>query len=82
LSKYIKFVDRERVSKALKNNLTLLPLDSIDHGFKFSALVEKNIVKPKELLIVKGRRAKFLFTLCEELVQRLPQNSKVIEKLR
>lgn len=26
--------------------------------------------------------AKFLFTLCEELVQRLPQNTKLIQKLR
>lgn len=78
----LSLLDIERVSKALKNNLALLPLDSIDYGFKFSVLAEKNIVKPKELLIVKERCAKFLFTLCEELVQRLPQNTKVIEKLR
>lgn len=78
----LSLLDIDRVSNALNNSLSLLPLDAIDFGFAFSELTEKKTVTSHALQVVKERCGRFLFTLCQELVKRLPQNTQVIQKLR
>lgn len=78
----LSLLDIERVSNTLNNKLALLPIDCIDFGYSFSMLAEKPSVKSEQLQTIKERCAKFLFILCEELVQRLPQNTEVIQKFR
>lgn len=73
----LRLHDIDRVSNALNNNLPLLPLDAIDFGF-----ADKKTVTSRALQVVKESGSSFLFTLCQELVKRLPQNTQVIQKLR
>lgn len=63
-------LDIDRVSNSLKNEF---PLDSVYFGFAFSELVEKNAISPEALQTVKKRCARFLFSLCDQLVKRLHQ---------
>lgn len=74
--------DINKVSKALKNPLALLPVDAIDFGYAFSILAEKKTIDPKLLNVVKNNCANFLLCLCQELVKRLPDNVKCIQKLK
>jgi len=73
--------DIHRVTNALNNNLSLLPLNAIDFEFAFTELSEKKTVTSRALQVVKERCSSFLFTLCQVL-KRLPQNTQVIQKLR
>lgn len=74
--------DVDRVAKALKNKLALLPLDAVDFGYAFSNLANKKPIASKDLQIVKSNYAKFIVSLCEQLVNRLPNNVKIINKLK
>ncbi|XP_027851216.2 uncharacterized protein LOC114130437 isoform X2 [Aphis gossypii] len=72
----------DRISKALSNPHALLPLESVDFGFAFTELAKKNIVSPEDLKSVQNRCFAFMLRLCEELLKRLPHNTKTIQKLR
>lgn len=74
--------DIVRISTALKNSLTLLPLDAVDFGYALSILAEKKTVDHKTLDVVKSNCENFLISHCGELVKRLPHNVKCIEKLK
>ncbi|KAL5237513.1 hypothetical protein ACI65C_004923 [Semiaphis heraclei] len=52
--------DVDRVAKALKNKLALLPLDAVDFGYAFSNLANKKPIASKDLQIVKSNYAKFI----------------------
>jgi len=74
--------DVDRVAKALKNKLALLPLDAVDFGYAFSILANKKTIASKDLKIVKSNCASFIVSLCEQLVNRLPNNVKIINELK
>jgi len=74
--------DVDRVAKALKNKLALLPLDSVDFGYAFSILANEKTIASKDLQIVKSNCANFIVSLCEQLVNRLPNNVKIINQLK
>lgn len=74
--------DVKKVADALKNPLAFLPITEVDFGFAFKELSEKKTISFANLQTVQTNCAAFMRCLCEELVKRLPFNTKVIEKIR
>ncbi|CAG4941713.1 unnamed protein product [Parnassius apollo] len=60
---------------------SLLPLDSIDFGEKFNDLLAKKTVSVDKAKEVKQRCSAFLVRLVREIVDRLPLNVSVVEKI-
>lgn len=60
---------------------SLLPQDSINFGEKFNDLVAKRTVSADKAKEVKQRCTSFLVRLVKELVDRLPLNVSVVEKM-
>ncbi|CAG5102792.1 Protein of unknown function [Cotesia congregata] len=61
---------------------SLLPLDSVDFGIKFSEYAKKSTISAEGLVTVKLRSRAFMLKLCEELVKRFPANVAVLTDLR
>lgn len=61
---------------------SLLPINCVDFGSSFAAFAEKKTISDVHLHEVKVRSLNFIIVLCEQLVQRLPANLVVIDKLR
>ncbi|CAG5100548.1 Protein of unknown function [Cotesia congregata] len=61
---------------------SLLPINCVDFGSSFAAFAEKKTISDVHLHEVKVRSLNFIIVLCEQLVQRLPTNLVVIDKLR
>lgn len=61
---------------------SLLPLDSVDFGTKFSKYANKSTISTESLATVKLRSRAFMLKLCEELVKRFPANVAVLTNLR
>lgn len=59
-----------------------MPIEAVDFGFALTELAIKNIVSPEALKSVQNRCFTFMLRFCEELVKRLPHNTKTIQKLR
>lgn len=73
----IRVIDIEVLQNSLKLPKTHLPCYSVDFGQQFK---EQSIDQVKLNLIME-RAARFLFRLCHKIIERLPQNLKVIENL-
>lgn len=69
----IRLIDIELLQNSLKLPETHLPCNSVDFGQQFIQI---------KLNLIMERSARFLFRLCHEIIERLPQNLKVIEKLK
>lgn len=69
----------EKAEGSFENSL--LPLDSIDFGKKFNDLLAKKTVSVNKVKEVKQRCLNFLVRLVKELVDRLPLNVSVVEKI-
>lgn len=82
-------ITREINVQVLQNSLKLpkthLPYNYVDFGRHFKELsrisLEKKSINQVKLNLIMERAAKFLFRLCHEIVEILPQNLAVIEKL-
>ncbi|KAH0557460.1 hypothetical protein KQX54_006348 [Cotesia glomerata] len=61
---------------------SLLPLDSVDFGYKFSMYLTKSTISSENLQTVKVRSRSFMLKLCEELVKRFPDNISVLTNIR
>ncbi|XP_015371823.1 PREDICTED: zinc finger protein 862-like [Diuraphis noxia] len=65
---------------------THLPCNSVDFGHQFKEQskisLQKQSIDQLKLNLIMERAARFLLRLCHEIVERLPQNLKVIEKLK
>ncbi|CAG9793236.1 unnamed protein product [Diatraea saccharalis] len=70
----------EKAGSSFENSL--LPLDSIDFGEKFNDLLVKKTVSAGKAEEVKQRCSAFLVRLIRELVDRLPLNVSVVEKIQ
>lgn len=79
--------DIEAVKNALEKagsdfGNSLFPLDSIDFGTKFLLFATKKTISRNDLNVVMERILASIIRLCKELIQRLPLNLAVIDKLR
>lgn len=80
-------IDIEAVKNALEKvgsdfGNSLLPLNSIDFGTKFLSFAAKKTISRNDLNVIMERILAFIIRLCKELIQRLPLNLAVIDKLR
>lgn len=62
---------------------SLLPIDAVDLGCDFMASESENLgLSPATIIVVKKRCTSFLLRLCRELLDRLPENFNLMERLR
>ncbi|CAD6238482.1 GSCOCG00012538001-RA-CDS [Cotesia congregata] len=61
---------------------SLLPLDSVDFGYKFTMYLTKSTISSENLQTVKVRSRSYMLKLCEELVKRFPDNISVLTNIR
>lgn len=78
--------DIEAVKKALEKSNSdfgnsLLSLDSMHFRTKFLSFAAKKTISRNDLNIVMERIVAFIIRLCKELIQRLPLNLAIIDKL-
>jgi len=82
----INVIDIEVLQNSLRLPETHLPCNSVDFGHQFKEQskisLQKQSIDQLKLNLIMERAARFLLRLCHEIVERLPQNLKVIEKLK
>ncbi|XP_015119417.1 uncharacterized protein LOC107042750 [Diachasma alloeum] len=67
------------ISEALNNTLALKSIDEVDLGVEFHRAAVNDKVPPEVVTEVSRRCREYLLTLCEQLVNRMPNNLKILK---
>ncbi len=63
-------------------NNSMLSSEDIDFGYKFEEYLSNHSIKSEELVIIKGKCRAFLLKLISELIERIPPNFAIIQKIQ
>lgn len=84
--KMLNVIDVKLLKNALRFPDSHLPLNCIDFGYQFEEQSKLSIATGKltkvQLELVQQRSSNFLFRLCHEMCNRLPDNLQIIEKIK
>lgn len=78
----LKIEEIEMLKRSLSDQANQLPLDRVNFGDKFQKLVEVSKLDEQELRTVRLKCGEFIFTLCRQLIDRLPNNLDAVSKLK
>ena len=76
--------DIENISKALQDDVYILPLEKVEFGieYKYALLEHRDKIKNEEQCDIESRAVSYIRKLCTQLIQRLPENLKYFRKLK
>ena len=78
----LKIEETEMLRRSLQDKTNQLSLDRVNFGDKFQKLVEVSQLDEQEPRNVRLKCGEFIFTLCLQFIDRLPNNLDAVNKLK